>query len=44
VDGVIKGVWGRKGAQVSVRPFEALPADLLDDEIADVRRFLAGEP
>ncbi|MGP3912400.1 winged helix DNA-binding domain-containing protein [Nonomuraea sp. 10N515B] len=44
VDGVIKGVWGRKGAQVSVRPFEALPAGLLDDEIADVRRFLAGEP
>jgi hypothetical protein len=34
-------VWGRKGAQVSVRPFGELPGGLLDDEIADVRRFLA---
>jgi hypothetical protein len=42
VDGLVKGVWGRKGAQVSVRPFEELPEGLLDDEIADVRRFLAG--
>ncbi|MGN9842409.1 winged helix DNA-binding domain-containing protein [Nonomuraea sp. H19] len=42
VDGVIRGVWGRKGAQVSVRPFEELPDGLLDAEIADVRRFLAG--
>ncbi|GAA3540249.1 winged helix DNA-binding domain-containing protein [Nonomuraea rosea] len=41
VDGVIRGVWGRKGAQVSVRPFGELPGGLLDDEIADVRRFLA---
>ncbi|WP_171075137.1 winged helix DNA-binding domain-containing protein [Nonomuraea basaltis] len=40
VDGVIRGVWGRKGAQVSVRPFEELPDGLLDAEIADVRRFL----
>ncbi|MGP3958688.1 winged helix DNA-binding domain-containing protein [Nonomuraea sp. 3N208] len=43
VDGVIRGVWGRKGAQVSVRPFEELPDGLLDDEIDDVRRFLAGQ-
>ncbi|MGI5288793.1 winged helix DNA-binding domain-containing protein [Nonomuraea polychroma] len=42
VDGAIRGVWGRKGAQVSVRPFEKLPEDLLDDEIADVGRFLRG--
>ncbi|MFI7698646.1 winged helix DNA-binding domain-containing protein [Nonomuraea sp. NPDC049480] len=41
VDGAIRGVWGRKGTQVTVRPFEELPDGLLDDEIADVRRFLA---
>ncbi|MEV4106011.1 winged helix DNA-binding domain-containing protein [Nonomuraea sp. NPDC049695] len=44
VGGVIRGVWGRKGAQVSVEPFDELPGGLLDaelaDEIADVRRFL----
>ncbi|WP_164903810.1 winged helix DNA-binding domain-containing protein [Nonomuraea polychroma] len=44
VDGAIRGVWGRKVAQVSVRPFEKLPEDLLDDEIADVGRFLRGRP
>ncbi|WP_188187474.1 winged helix DNA-binding domain-containing protein [Nonomuraea sp. SYSU D8015] len=41
VDGLVKGVWGRKGAQVSVRPFEELPEGPLADETADVRRFLA---
>lgn len=41
VNGLIRGVWGRKGAQVDVRPFDALPQGLLDDEIADVRRFLS---
>ncbi|MFB4264811.1 winged helix DNA-binding domain-containing protein [Nonomuraea sp. GTA35] len=41
VDGVIRGVWGRRGAEVSVQPFGELPA--LDDELADVRRFL-GRP
>ncbi|WP_263657378.1 winged helix DNA-binding domain-containing protein [Nonomuraea gerenzanensis] len=40
VNGEIKGVWGRKGAQVSVQAFDELPA--LDDEVADVRRFLEG--
>ncbi|MEV4170904.1 winged helix DNA-binding domain-containing protein [Nonomuraea sp. NPDC049709] len=38
VDGVIRGVWGRKGAQVTVQPFGELPD--LADETADVRRFL----
>ncbi|GAA3681221.1 winged helix DNA-binding domain-containing protein [Nonomuraea antimicrobica] len=40
VDGVIRGVWGREGTRVGVRPFDELPEGLLDDEIADVRRFL----
>ncbi|WP_052423516.1 winged helix DNA-binding domain-containing protein [Nonomuraea candida] len=40
VDGVIRGVWGRKGAQVEVRPFAELPGGLLEEETADVRRFL----
>ncbi|MEV0233036.1 winged helix DNA-binding domain-containing protein [Nonomuraea sp. NPDC050786] len=40
VGGVIRGVWGRKGTQVSVEPFDELPGDLLETEIADVRRFL----
>ncbi|WP_170223352.1 winged helix DNA-binding domain-containing protein [Nonomuraea turkmeniaca] len=44
VDGVIRGVWGRTGARVSVRPFEQLPDGLLDDELGDVRRFFAREP
>ncbi|WP_160150215.1 winged helix DNA-binding domain-containing protein [Nonomuraea solani] len=40
VDGTIKGTWGRKGANVTVQPFGELPEGLLDDEIADIRRFL----
>lgn len=40
VGGVIRGVWGRKGARASVEPFDELPDGLLDAEIADVRRFL----
>ncbi|MEV0383748.1 winged helix DNA-binding domain-containing protein [Nonomuraea sp. NPDC050643] len=40
VDGTIRGTWGRKGANVTVQPFDDLPAGPLDDEIADVRRFL----
>jgi hypothetical protein len=43
VDGMIRGVWGRKGTQVTVRPFDELPDGALDGEIADVRRFLAGK-
>ncbi|WP_187414288.1 winged helix DNA-binding domain-containing protein [Nonomuraea sp. PA05] len=42
VNGLIKGVWGRKGAEVSVQAFDELPA--LDGEIADVRRFLSPPP
>ncbi|MET7327630.1 winged helix DNA-binding domain-containing protein [Nonomuraea sp. NPDC005650] len=40
VGGVIRGVWGRKGAKADVQPFDELPDGLLDAEIADVRRFL----
>ncbi|MGR6916529.1 winged helix DNA-binding domain-containing protein [[Actinomadura] parvosata] len=38
VGAMIRGVWARKGAQVTVQPFDELPD--VDDEIADVRRFL----
>ncbi|MFI7131899.1 winged helix DNA-binding domain-containing protein [Nonomuraea sp. NPDC050153] len=44
VGGVIRGVWGRKGAKVSVQPFDELPDGLLDAELADVRRFLERIP
>ncbi|SDH48646.1 winged helix DNA-binding domain-containing protein [Nonomuraea jiangxiensis] len=40
VNGVIRGVWTRKGPQVTVEPFDELPADRLADEITDVHRFL----
>ncbi|WP_336205542.1 winged helix DNA-binding domain-containing protein [Nonomuraea sp. LPB2021202275-12-8] len=40
VDGVIKGVWSRKGAEVTAAPFAPQAPGLLDDEIGDVRRFL----
>ncbi|MBT2233892.1 winged helix DNA-binding domain-containing protein [Nonomuraea sp. NEAU-A123] len=41
VDGMIAGVWGRKGSEVTVSPFgEPAPGPQLDAEIADVRRFL----
>ncbi|WP_219463195.1 winged helix DNA-binding domain-containing protein [Nonomuraea rhizosphaerae] len=40
VGGTVAGVWGRKGAEVTVSPFGELPSGLLDDEVADVRRFL----
>ncbi|MBB5078164.1 winged helix DNA-binding domain-containing protein [Nonomuraea endophytica] len=39
VDGQIRGTWARRGSAVTVEPFGELPS--LDDEIADVRRFLA---
>ncbi|MFD9943473.1 winged helix DNA-binding domain-containing protein [Nonomuraea sp. NPDC059023] len=39
VDGRVRGTWTRKGSAVAVEPFDELPP--LDDEIADVRRFLA---
>jgi hypothetical protein len=37
VDGVVTGTWSRGGSRVQVDA----PADGLDDEIADVERFLA---
>jgi hypothetical protein len=40
VDGEIKGVWSRKGVEVTVAPFAELVPGLLDDEVEDVRRFL----
>jgi len=41
VDGMIAGVWGRKGSEVTVSPFgEPAPRPLIEAEIADVRRFL----
>ncbi|HEX4814426.1 MAG TPA: crosslink repair DNA glycosylase YcaQ family protein, partial [Nonomuraea sp.] len=45
VDGVIRGVWTRKGAEASVRLFgeppDALAAGAIAGEIADIRRFAA---
>ncbi|MFI6787308.1 winged helix DNA-binding domain-containing protein [Nonomuraea sp. NPDC050383] len=38
--GVAVGVWERRGAQATVRPFGSLPPEALAEEIADVRRFL----
>ncbi|MFI7614659.1 winged helix DNA-binding domain-containing protein [Nonomuraea terrae] len=38
-DGVVRGVWARKGIQVTVTPFGDLPMDQLDAEMADIRRF-----
>ncbi|GAA3186657.1 winged helix DNA-binding domain-containing protein [Nonomuraea roseoviolacea] len=38
--GVAAGVWERRGAEVTVRPFGPLPAAPLAEEVADVRRFL----
>ncbi|MER6948666.1 winged helix DNA-binding domain-containing protein [Nonomuraea sp. NPDC000554] len=43
VDGQVAGVWARRGGDVTVTPFGDLPPGLLDDELADVRRFL-GRP
>jgi hypothetical protein len=40
VDGEIKGVWSRRGAEVTATPF-AEPVPGLLDEIEDVRRFLS---
>ncbi|RSN10360.1 winged helix DNA-binding domain-containing protein [Nonomuraea sp. WAC 01424] len=40
--GTIRGVWSRKGAQVSVLPFDELPEGPVQEEIEDVRRFLTG--
>ncbi|NJP89121.1 winged helix DNA-binding domain-containing protein [Nonomuraea sp. FMUSA5-5] len=42
VGAMIRGVWARKGAQVTVQPFGELPD--VDGEIADVRRFLNNSP
>jgi hypothetical protein len=41
VGGEIKGVWSRKGAEVTVTPFAEPVPGSLDDEIEDVRRFLS---
>ncbi|MEV0613026.1 winged helix DNA-binding domain-containing protein [Nonomuraea sp. NPDC050404] len=39
VDGLIRGVWSRRGTQVTVQPFDdEVPP--LEEEIADVHRFL----
>ncbi|MEU8357866.1 winged helix DNA-binding domain-containing protein [Nonomuraea sp. NPDC048882] len=43
VDGLIEGVWTRKGTRASVEPFGELPEGALDAEIADVHRFLSAE-
>ncbi|GAA1681576.1 winged helix DNA-binding domain-containing protein [Nonomuraea maheshkhaliensis] len=43
VNGLIEGVWTRKGTRASVEPFGELPAGTLDAEIADVHRFLSAE-
>ncbi|MFI6292478.1 winged helix DNA-binding domain-containing protein [Nonomuraea sp. NPDC050790] len=39
VDGRVRGTWSRKGSAVTVEPFDELPP--LDDEIAEIRQFLA---
>ncbi len=39
-DGVIRGVWSRKGEEVTVTPFAPLEPGPLAAEIDDVRRFL----
>ncbi|PZG06595.1 DNA glycosylase AlkZ-like family protein, partial [Nonomuraea aridisoli] len=39
VDGVVAGVWGRKGTQVTVTPFGDLPAGPLEAELEDIHRF-----
>ncbi|MEV0306919.1 winged helix DNA-binding domain-containing protein [Nonomuraea fuscirosea] len=41
VNGVIQGVWTRKGTRASVEPFGDLPGEMLDAEITDVHRFLS---
>ncbi|NUP00662.1 MAG: winged helix DNA-binding domain-containing protein [Nonomuraea sp.] len=41
--GVIGGVWARRGARASVEPFGELPEGPLQEEIADVHRFLSGK-
>ncbi|NUW44032.1 winged helix DNA-binding domain-containing protein [Nonomuraea rhodomycinica] len=38
--GVAAGVWERRGAEATVKPFGPLPAEALAEEVADVRRFL----
>ncbi|NUR83736.1 MAG: winged helix DNA-binding domain-containing protein [Nonomuraea sp.] len=40
--GVIEGVWARKGTRASVEPFGELPRGPVQDEVADVHRFLSG--
>lgn len=40
VGSTVAGTWTRKGADVTVTPFTGIPADSLQAEIDDVRRFL----
>ncbi|SEK92347.1 DNA glycosylase AlkZ-like family protein [Nonomuraea pusilla] len=45
VDGVVLGVWTRRGERAEVRMFGGQePPQGLDAEVADVRRFLAARP
>ncbi|WP_101784757.1 winged helix DNA-binding domain-containing protein [Nonomuraea indica] len=42
VDGMVAGVWARRGADVTVSPFGEIAAGPLAAEVEDVRSFLTG--
>ncbi|MFG3436604.1 winged helix DNA-binding domain-containing protein [Nonomuraea sp. NPDC047897] len=44
VDGMVAGVWARRGAEVTVSPFGEIAAGPLAAEVEDVRSFLTGRP